>query len=306
MDKHLTENWAISPGSGKTLPPILSTSIPSPFTVQVDNFLSVRLYQDSRPACLETAPLQKGLVLVLNGNELVEEGMGFGVPVVKYKDKTYFSSSANSLVKKSVYSSALVKSFVLDTVSRKRIGNGFYVDDKLYHFLHRAFELLYLKYPSLARSFNRIMELRRTFKIQTEFRRVKPRGKIIFEYCCTPKEILIKTELSLLELDRCREILILNEQGSSFFRRYADSSGLVLFDQKIGAWTEVTADTASLSDSKQTLEFAVKSKSASALFRGWEKTRNRFSWGGLAYRLPPRNSTFCYSIRLSLKRKMAN
>jgi len=49
---------------------------------------------------METAPLHKGLVLVLDNNEVVEEGMGFGVPVVKYHDKTYFSSSADVSIQK--------------------------------------------------------------------------------------------------------------------------------------------------------------------------------------------------------------
>lgn len=61
-----------------------------PLTLKVNDRICVRLYEDSRPCFLEVAPLQKGLVLLFDGKELVEEGMGFGAPVVKFKDKTIF------------------------------------------------------------------------------------------------------------------------------------------------------------------------------------------------------------------------
>jgi len=278
---------------------ISSTDFSKPFTVQIGDRTSVRLYQDCRPTCLETGPLQKGLVLLLNGEELIEEGIGFGVPVAKYKDKTYFSSSAKTWIQTKNDHYTLVKSFVLDTISRKRIKGGSYLNDRLYHFIHRAFELGYTNFRMLAQASNKLMELRKTLKVQTEFTRVKPRGTVIFKYLCRPDEIQVTSELSLLELDRCKELLLLNEQGSSFFRRYADSAGLLLFDHKIGAWTKIVADQASFSDLKKTLTFSIINKSSAPLFRGWEKSRNRFSWAGLAYSLPPRTKTFSYSLKLS-------
>ena len=272
----------------------------SPFTLPLGKRLSVRLYGDCRPNILEVAPLHKGLVLVIDGRELIEEGTGFGVPVVKYEDKTYFSSSAECWNLEDVDYPTLMKSFVLDTVSHKRIGKAAYINDRFYSFVHRLFERAYLAHKSLRPVFNMLMELRGTVKVQTEFVRVKPRGTVKVKYVCQPGNISIKIDLSDLEFAGCKEIVILNEQGSTFFREYLDSDGLRLFDEKIGPWEAVMAEEASLSDMRETLAFTLDRRNSSVLFRGWEKTRGRFSWAGLGYSLRSRILAFDYVIKLKV------
>ena len=56
---------------------------------------SIRIYEDSRPHCYKSTGVQKGLILVYNNQELSGEGIGFGAPVVKYADKTYFAREAS-------------------------------------------------------------------------------------------------------------------------------------------------------------------------------------------------------------------
>jgi hypothetical protein len=270
----------------------------SPFTLPMDKRLSVRLYGDCHPNILEVAPLHKGLVLVLDGQELIEEGIGFGVPVVKYEDKTYFSRTAECRNLEDGDHPTLLKSFVLDTVSHKRIGKAAYINDKFYSVVRRLFERAYLAHKGLRPVFNTLMELRGTVKVQTEFVRVKPRGTVTVKYVCQPGNIWINVDLSNLELAGCKEIVILNEQGSTFFRQYFDSDGLRLFDGKIGAWEAVRAKEASLSDMRGTLRFTLERRNSSTLFRGWEKTRGRFSWAGLGYSLHSRPLAFAYVIKL--------
>jgi hypothetical protein len=174
---------------------------------------------------------------------------------------------------------------------------------KFYHFLHKLFELGYHKFQGISHFFNKIMELRKICNIQTEFIKVNSKGTVLCKYECSPCKIKISIEFSCLELDKCKEIIILNEQGSTFFRRYTDSSGLEFFDQKIQPWAKVKADKACFSDENQTLTFAIKNKSSNTLLRGWEKTKDRFSWAGLAYSLSPKKQTFCYQISLRTKEK---
>jgi hypothetical protein len=270
-----------------------------PWTRQIGNNVSVRMYWDSRPNYLEIAPLQKGLVLMVDDEELIEEGAGFGVPLVKYVSRTYFSSSAESWIEQTGNHFSIVKSFALDAIARKRLGKSSYINDDVYRFFHRLFEKSYLRHKKLSFIFNKIMEFRRTVGVQTEFVKVKTRGKIMIKY--TFESGIIRIHVYLSELDRtgCQEILILNEQGSTFFRKYSDTTGLKLFDQEIGAWEIVFAEEASLSNVRETLKFTLLKQKESLLFRGWEKTGGRFAWTGLGYSLKPNRFEFEYIIRLN-------
>lgn len=269
-------------------------------TLQLSDRLSVRLYKDCRPSCLETGSLQKGLVLFLDGKELIEEGVGFGVPIVKYEDKTFFSSTADVSIQKTGSAYTLTKVFTLDSVSLKKFGRATYIDDGLYSPLRKTFQSLYLKHKKLNPLFNKAMELRDLVNIKTEFTPVKPRGTVTINYYCQPTAIKIKADFSKVTLKKCVEVLVLNEQGSSVFQKYVDSEGLILLGRKIGAWEAVTADQASLQSAKGQISFNLQNLGGATLFRGWERTRKRFSWAGLSYSMRPNNATFDYSIGLTL------
>jgi hypothetical protein len=269
----------------------------TPITKSISDRLAVRLYRDSRPKFLEISPLHKGIALLFDNIELIGEGVGFGVPVVKYGDKTFFSTSAECTIKENEGGCTLTKSFILDAVSRKRVGKASYFNDDFYRFFRKLFERAYLCQKGYAPFFNRIMELRETMRLQTDFVRVTPRGTVTFNYSIQVGSIKIRTDLSRLELNGCEEILILNEQGATFFNKYSDSDGTTLFNEQIGAWQPVTANEASLSDAGENLTFTL-TKNSGTLFRGFEKVRRRFSWAGLSYSLPPQSSTFDYVIGL--------
>ncbi len=272
--------------------------------VRLTDSLSVRLYQDCRPNYLETGVLQKGLVLLLDGRELIEEGVGFGVPVVKYEDKTFFSSTAEVSIKKTGSDCILSKVYKLDTVSLKKFGRSFYIDDSLYSHLRKTFENLYLRHKKLTPLFNKIMEMRDLANVKTEFMTVKPRGTVTVNYHCQPAALSIQADFSKLALKKCCEILVLNEQGSNIFQKYVDSNRLILVKNKIGAWEKVKANHASLQSANGQVSFSLQNYKDAALFRGWERTRKRFSWAGLSYSMKPNNGTFVYSIGLNFSAKL--
>ena len=223
-----------------------SINLQKPITIRLTDRLSVRLYCDSRPHCMETASLQKGLVLMFDNQELIDEGLGFGVPVAKYGDKTYFSGSAEVAIQKNPSAVTLKKTYILDTISRKKIWRASYINDGFYSSARKSFAKLYLTRKNLSPLFNTIMELREKAKIKTEFIKVKPRGVITVNYEIEPLAVKVSVDFSRLTLKGCEEVLVLNEQGSTTFEKYADTSGLKLFGREIGAWDAITADQASM------------------------------------------------------------
>lgn len=247
---------------------------------------------------METANLQKGLVLVYGDKELIEEGLGFGVPVIKYQDKTYFSSSAQISIQQSDEETYLLrKSYLLDSVSKK-LWRGSYIDDGFYSYCRKKFAKLYLSHKELAPLCNRMMEFREMAKIKTEFVRVPPRAEVTVNYLIQPATVNISVDFSNLALTGCEELLVINEQGSSTFDEYVDSGGLKLVGSRIGGWGNVTAKQAMLLSVKQHLSFSLRKTSEATLHRGWEKTKYRFSWAGLSYSLCPNHRTFTYAISI--------
>ncbi len=66
----------------------------SPHELSLADGLVLRVYSDTRPLVGKIASLQKGPVLVQDGRELIEEGYGFGVPIVIYRGRSYVSRHA--------------------------------------------------------------------------------------------------------------------------------------------------------------------------------------------------------------------
>jgi len=259
--------------------------------------LELRAYPDARPGNLEIASLQKGLVLVRSGAELVEEGAGFGVPVARFRDKTFFSGSAILTLLEEGPPPVIQKSYVLDTVSVRSLRGGGRVSDALYHPLHRAFTWAYLSRPGIRRLLNRVIEARKAAGVTTGYVRAAPRGAVDVRY--TIREGLAEVEADLDRVSAgCMELVMLNEQGASTFRRYRDDGGLNLLDDAMGAWDRIEAPGGTLSDAEGKLWFSIDKPGASqVMFRGRERASGRLSWAGIALSLKPGGSVR-YVIRL--------
>ena len=251
---------------------------------------------------METATLQKGLVLVYDGVELVEEGMGFGVPVAIYRDEPYFSSTAQCRIYENGGRKTLEKSFAMDTVSRKRIGEEAYFNGGLYSIFHRIFHAVYTLNLPLTSVFERFIASASAVGFNTEFVRVKPRGFVTLRYALQGDSVLFEASFDHLEKCGCEQVVLLNEQGADFFERYFDSSGQTLNSSEIGAWQPVRACEATLHNSREKIGFSLRSQPNAVLLRGREAIKGRYSWVGLSYSLRSLKKTFKYFVRLECAR----
>ncbi len=269
----------------------MATELTEPITIRVSDRVSLRLYPDSKPHNLEIANLQKGVVLMLDGKEIIGEGGGFGAPVVMYADDTFFSTSAKVYVNEP---NVLMKSFQMDSVSRKRFRNSGPYVDQIYSILHKIFAWSYLRFGCRP-IFKKIMEFRRKLGLRTEFVKVRSRGVVNITYTLS-SSMQIKVDLTGLDTGGCKEILILNEQDGDFFRKYFD--GEEVTGDRIEAWRQVNSENASFSDVEGSLTFALRKKNDSSLIAGREYVKRCLSWSGLNYSLRPGTRDFTYTLEI--------
>lgn len=263
------------------------------YTIPVSNLLSLRLYSDTRPHHRHIADLQKGLILVCGEKEFVGEGTGFGVPVVRYRNKTYFSGSSTMQISKKRSETAVVKEFVLDMISREHVRRVQF-ETVAMRKLRMGLEELYMRHKHWR--LLPLANLPKNLGVQKSFVRVKPMGKVTIAYRIRPPLIHMSANFSLSERGSVQKIFLLNEQSSKHFRKYSDSNGVVLVDKQIGAWEKVESQWACFSTQNGEVGFRLWNVNDAALTRGRESLKGTFDWAGLDYELSPRNTQFEYDI----------
>ena len=253
-----------------------------------------------------SAHLQRGPTLVYRGVDLAEEGVGFGVPIVKLGRRTVFAGGAD-----------------LIDIGTERSEDGGPVVELAYRLDREEGALLFANgrrhrdAPSgLAGARDRLAlahrehpavrplvdglnaALRRVFSAQTSYRPVPPVGVIRVRYSFSDAGRSMEVHAALDRLDdpKVTEIVLMNELGAHHFTRYHDSDGTTLDGPAIGSWGEIAAQEAALSDPVRGLSFAVTRAPGARLFRGRELAPGRLAWAGFAHVILPGVQTFTYRV----------
>jgi hypothetical protein len=259
---------------------------------------AIIVYPDSRPHNLKIAQLQKGLVLSYNGVEVVGEGAGFGAPVIKYADETYFSGKSALQVTEDGGKITIKKDYFMDLISRDQFRNL-----KLENIAVRRkidfVAALYQKNKHVATVIRNLKLSLPILGVQSSFVEAPSKGKVSATYTIDANRINVRISFEELDRRNLKQIFVLNEQGAQFFRRYADSDGLTLVDGEIGVWDTVVADWATIAEQHERLSFSLNAAEGAKLRRGREKANGSLDWVGLDYEVDPKKRVFEYTIELS-------
>ncbi len=245
--------------------------------------------------------IQKGLVLVRENRDLSEEGIGFGVPVLKFGHETIFPGNASVSTEKNGDISTVIIDYDMNLAERMVVKSRKRIESEAFYKIKEYFSWLHRKYPQLrgilVRSSN---SLRRTCDIETRFEKIASAGTANVVNTVNAKKgtIHVSMDISRVKKEGCTEVNIMNELGANNFDRYRDSNGLFLKEKAIGTWEEIFADEASFVDAVDNIAFTLKQVKRARMFRGRELVEGRLAWSGFAYVLPQDIINFAYDIRI--------
>ena len=262
-------------------------------TVSLSPSVSLRIYASTQPHNLKIANLQKGLVLVINRTEAVGEGTGFGLPVLIYSDETYFSGLSALYVSQRGGYCVIVKEFIMDVIARNSFRNVTLENRAARGFIERLSDL-YQGHPEFR--FLTLKGLSGRVSIGKAFLKAPSKGKVIVTYTVDKSRITVKADFKKLEKSGLQKIFMLNEQGTELFRRYTDSLGKELWDEKIGAWDETGGEWACLQTLKGEIGFRLWRVQNGVLRRGREFLQGSLDWVGLDYEVSCKSDVFQYVI----------
>jgi len=247
-----------------------------------------------------TTRLPKGISMVYLGQDLAEEGLGFGVPILMRGVQTVFPGNIelHLLQREPAWSIAAV--YKMNLVERiVQRGSASLKNEVLYtikDFLGASIR----RFPATRASLTAISSgLRRLFGLETSFEVAEASGEVEVRYRFNQPGECLQVDVSIASLTRngITELIVMNEQGAHSFDQYRDSSGISLAGKEIGIWDEVGAQEASFASPTRKVSFALPRVAGGRLFRGRELIGSRLAWAGFGYSLPPAAGGFNYEVR---------
>ncbi len=279
----------------------MNNNIPAQARIEMGRGVSL-LFRDpgSGPGDYPTCQIQKGLVLAFRNRELVEEGTGFGVPLLRLGHETIFPGCAHVTTEEDGDTSIVEVDYEMCLVERMVAKSGQSINSRAFYRIKDYLSWLHRECPPLRGVLTQAASnLRRTCGIETRFENITTAGVASVVYTIRAKDGRVHVSVNLSELkEEYTEVIITNEQGANHFDRYCDSNGVNLIGNAIGTWDETFADEASLIDSGHDIAFTLQKVKGARLFRGRELVAGRLAWSGLNYVIPRFTVNFAYAIRI--------
>ena len=257
--------------------------------------------ETSRGAGYPTARIQKGLVLVCDGQSLVEEAVGFGVPILKRGLQTIFPGQMELFPDEGLSSRRVRARYNMNLVERIARSDGDTVNNRQVYAGKNIMAALIRSLPFMRGLLTRTSSLLRSaLGWETTYEPIDFFTHVTLTYTVDAAAGRILVELIGQEdfPDSISEIIVMNEQGAHHFDEYQDSDGISEIGNKIGCWDQVTAASASFSCSGFQLAFSLPQENGARLFRGREMIGKRLAWSGFGYSFPPSLNHFSHEITI--------
>ena len=218
-------------------------------TLPKSSGISLKIANDAtRGNGYPTARLQKGLLLTHDGVDLSEEGVGFGVPLLKRGIKILYPGSIEMVSSRNGTLEQVTVKFALNLEEKVTLpGFDSAHSNRLYpvKYLLAAFMR---RCPALRGLLTALSNaLRWIFGLKTVFEKAEFSTNVIMIYTVDRQAgtLTIDIDTKNLSGNGITEVFVLNEQGARYFDVYRDSSGTLLRGEAIGCWDKVTAEQAS-------------------------------------------------------------
>jgi hypothetical protein len=250
-----------------------------------------------------TTCLQKGLILACGGRDLDEEGVGFGVPLLKKGWNTIFPGSVELSSRQEGEAWVISAVFTLNLTEKIRQGNHELIENGALYGLKNGLAAAIRNLPAARKLLTSISDqARRTFNWETTYALAEISETIKVEYRIDGEggKVTVLVDAGDLSQD-VDEVVVMNELGARAFDVYKDSSGLRLNGDEIECWDEIKADQAWFSNSDYKISFSLCQIGGARLFRGRELIGSRLAWAGFGYSFPASKKTILYEIGIEKK-----
>jgi hypothetical protein len=253
----------------------------------------------NRGASYPTGKIQKGLVLYYDGQDLSEEAVGFGVPILKRGLQTIFPGEVELYPHEGSSPRQVSARYKLNLEEKiTRTGNGT-IKNRLVYTSKNSLAAVIRRLPFMRGLLTRMSNLlRSTLAWETTYEPIGFFNYATLTYTIDAGAGRIKVELIGGDVmpGSISEIIVMNEQGARHFDQYQDSDGLSQLRNEIGCWDPVLAPEASFIDNFHQVSFSLPQVNGARLYRGRELVDNRLAWSGFGYSFSPALDHFSYEI----------
>ena len=249
-----------------------------------------------------TARLQKGLLLHYRSENLAEEAVGFGLPVIKCGLQSIFPGNVDLSVQAPDPFWVISADYKLNLVEKLARPNSAILKGKSFYTLKNIMAALLRQCPPLRAPLTILSSsLRRVFGWVTIYEAAETTNDLRLIYTVDPVKgnLSVKASTASSLSGTVTELILMNEQGAHYFDCYLDSSGNSLSGKQIGCWDEVNASRASFACTTYGISFSLSQQPGSRLFRGRELVDSRLAWSGFGISFPLSSREIYYSLDLA-------